>query len=148
MTELGANVIIKWSKTIQDGIHIHTIPIPLLGKSPACPYKALKLLLQSISGEPNDLLFTVSRSHGAVPLTNSVARRHLHSVSHILRLSPSLKCHDFRRSGVTWACHNGVPLHHTMHHGTWKSDLVWEYIQSTPQLVFPVSSTFQHFLHL
>ena len=53
MTELGANVIRKWSKTIQDGIHIHTIPIPLLGKSPVCPYKALKLLLQSISGEPN-----------------------------------------------------------------------------------------------
>ena len=42
LTDQGANVIVKWSKTIQNRTDIHTIPIPILGDSVLCPYKAVK----------------------------------------------------------------------------------------------------------
>ena len=147
LTDHGANVIIKWSKTIQNRTDIHTIPIPILGESILCPYKAVKSLLHHIPGSSNQPLFRIPRSHGLVPLTDSVARRHLHSISKTLNIAPPLKFHDFRRSGATCAFHNGVPLQDIMFHGTWKSDSVWKYIKSTPQLSSPVSSTFQRLLH-
>ena len=143
----GANVIVKWSKTIQNRTDIHTIPIPILGDSILCPYKAVRQLLLHIPGSSNSPLFVIPRSHGLVPLTDSVARRHLHAISQKLKVSPPLKFHDFRRSGATWAFQNGVPLQDIMFHGTWKSDSVWKYIKSTPQLSSPVSSTFQQVLH-
>ena len=117
LTDQGANVIVKWSKTIQNRTDIHTIPLPVLGDSILCPYKALKSLLDHTPGSSNQPLFLVPRSHGSVPLTDSVARRHLHSISTTLNISPPLKFHDFRHSGATWAFHNGVPLQD----GTWKS---------------------------
>ena len=140
-------MIIKWSKTIQNRTDIHTIPISKLVSSPLCPYQVLHKLLQQTSGDSNQPSFTISRFHVAVPLTDSIARLHLHLVSRLLHLSPSLKFHDFRRSGASWAFRNGVPLHHIMHHGTWKSQSVWQYIKSTPQLSSPVSSTFYQLLH-
>ena len=147
-TDHGANILVKWSKTIQNRHDFHTVPIPVLGKSLLCPYTALKQLLEQLPGTSNQPLFSISRSHGSVPLTDSVARHHLHTVSQKLHLVPPVKFHDFRRSGATWAFHNGVPLHNIMHHGTWKSDSVWKYIKSVPTLSSPVSSTFQRFLHL
>ena len=148
-----------------------------------CPYNAITCLLKHTSWSSNSSLFAISRSHGPVPLTDSVARVNIanymagiraqfiihnldttpfrheqiplfskafyqkHSISKKLQISPPLKFHDFRHSGATWAFHNGVPLHHIMHHGTWKSDSVWKYIKSIPQLSSPVSSTFQRLLH-
>ena len=91
------------------------------------------------SGTSNDPLFLVSRSHGAVPLAESVACRHIHSVLQKLEIVPPLKFHYFRCSGATWAFHNWVALQHIMLHGTWKS---------TPQVASPVPSTFQCLLHI
>ena len=99
-------------------------------------------------GESNVHLFRIPRSHGLVPLTDSVARRHLRSVSHILDLNPSLIFHDFRRAGATWAFNHGVDMKDIMLHGTWKSDAVWSYIQSIPVAKSPVSATFQQHLSL
>ena len=147
LTDQGGNIV-KWSKTMQNRTEIHTIPIPILGDSVLCPYRALKKLLEFLPGTPNQPLYSIPRSHGAVPLTDSVARHHLHSVSTKLKIDPPLTFHEFRRSGATWAFHNGVPHGTIMHHGTWKSDSVWKYIKSTPQLSSPVSATFQRSLHL
>ena len=79
-------MIIKWSKTIQNRADIHTIPIPKLGISLICPYQALQILLQASSGHLNEPLFVIPMCHGAVPLTDYVARSHLHSVSRILKV--------------------------------------------------------------
>ena len=88
LTNQGANVLVKWSKTIQNRSDIHTITIPLLGESILCPYNAITCLLKHTSGSSNSPLFAISRSHGPVPLTESVARRHLHSISTKLQISP------------------------------------------------------------
>ena len=105
-------------------------------------------MLSLMPGDSNVPLFRIPRSHGLVPLTDSVARRHLKAVSNILHLHTSLKFHDFRRAGATWAFIHGVPMKDIMLHGTWKSDAVWAYIQSIPVVQSPVSATFQHHLSL
>ena len=113
-------VIIKWSKTMQNRQELRTISLPMLGLSPLCPAMALRSLLAWIPGDANAPLFQIRRTHASIPLTDSVACRHLHSVSDGLNLSPHLTFYDFRRSGATWAFHHGVPLSQIMHHGhTW-----------------------------
>ena len=138
-------LIVKWSKTMQNRQQIRTISLPMLGSSMMCPVEALRSLLFS-QGDSNDPLFQISRARTQVPLTDSVARRHLHTVSTVLKLSPHLTFHDFRRSGATWAFQHGVPLSQIMHHGTWRSDSVWQYINDISTTPSAVSTTFQQHL--
>ena len=97
----AATIIIIWSKTLQDKSKIYTISLPYLGASVLCLIQTLQEMLSLLPGESNDPLFRIPRSHGLVPLTDSMARRHLRSVSQILGLNPSLKFHNFRRAGAT-----------------------------------------------
>ena len=89
-------LIIKWSKTMQNRQQIRTISLPMLGSSILCPVGALRALLLSSPGDSNDPLFQIFRARTRVPLTDSVARRHLHTISLALKLSPHLTFHDFR----------------------------------------------------
>ena len=70
-------IIIKWSKTIQNRRDTVTISVPSLGDSPLCPHRALKAMLLQLPGSSNDPLFQIPRNGGFVPLTDSVARKHL-----------------------------------------------------------------------
>ena len=142
----GATLLLKWSKTLQTRSDIRTIPLPWLRNSPLCPVASLYTLLQSQLGTSNDPVFRISRSHGLVPLTDSVARKCLTTLSSMLHLAPKLTFHDFRWSGATWAFQHGVPLQQIMHHGTWKSDAIWSYIQNVPTAYSFVSHTFQQHL--
>ena len=144
----GATLLIKWSKTLQSRTDIRTIPITWLQNSPLCPVTSLHTLFQTQPGSVNQPVFRISRHHGLVPLTDSMARRFLTKLSYILQLSPKLTFHDFRRSGATWAFHHGVPLHQIMHHGTWKSDAIWTYIQNVPTASSSFSQTFQQHILL
>ena len=90
-SELGATIVVKWSKTIQNRKNIHTIAIPSLGKSPLCPSRALQALLAVAPGHNNSPLFICSTKRGIVPLTDSVARKHLKQVSQILGFHPHFK---------------------------------------------------------
>ena len=145
-SEQGVTILIKWSKTLQNRHDTTTISLPDLGASPLCPVTALKTLISHFLGQNNDPLFRIPRCHGLVPLTDSVARRHLKQVSTLLDIHPHIKFHDFRRAGSTWAFNFGVPLDHIKAHGTWTSDCIWRYISSVPQSSSPVSWAFQ--LHL
>ena len=100
------------------------------------------------SNTSNDPILLISRSLGLVPLTDSVTRKFWTRLSFILHISPRLTFHDFRRSGTTWAFQHGVPLYQIMHHGTWKSNAIWSYIQNVPTVSSPVSQTFQQHLLL
>ena len=133
----GATLLVKSSKTLQTRSDIRTIPL-------SWRVTSLKALLLSQVGTSNDPVFRISRSHGLVPLAHSVARKFLTSLSSILHLTPKLTFHNFRRSGATWAFHHGVPLQQIMHHGAWKSDAIWSYIQNVP--ISSPSHTFQQHL--
>ena len=73
----GAVLLLKWSKTIQDRKSTVTIPLPSLGSSPLCPIRALDLMIQNIPADPNHPLFSIKNPRGLVPLTDSIARKHL-----------------------------------------------------------------------
>ena len=147
-SQIGATIIIKWSKTIQNRKDVCTISIPALGTSPLCPIAAITRLLHTYPGSDNDPLFRIySKQHLAV-LTDSLARKHLKKISQILHLDPHLTFHTFRRAASTWAFQHGVPLEHIKAHGTWKSDAVWTYLQASHTAASPVSSAFRQHLFL
>ena len=143
----NAVLLIKWSKTIQDRRKSVTIPLPSLGNSPLCPIKAVTNMILLHPAGDNDPLFVITKASSHVPLTDSMARKHLKKISIALGLHSSLTFYAFRRAGAMWAFQNGVPLEHIMKHGTWKSDAVWTYLSSTPSATSPVSLAFQASLH-
>ena len=142
----GAVLLIKWSKTMQNRRDFVTISLPDLAGSHLCPVSALKATFQFFPGSENSPVFVIPRSKGLVPLTDSVARKHLKDMSGFLGLNPSLTFHDFRRGGAAWAFQNGVPLEHIMNHGIWKSDAIWTYLSSAVNAVSPVALAFQQAL--
>ena len=142
----GAVLLIKWSKTLQNRRDVVTISLPDLQGSHLCPVSALKAMFHLFPGSDNSPVFVLPRNRGLVPLTDSVARKHLKDVSGSLGLNPSLTFHDFCRGGALWAFQNGVPLEHIMHHGTWKSDAIWTYLSSSVTAVSPVAFAFQQAL--
>ena len=144
---VGAVLLIKWSKTIQDRKSITTIPLPNLGLSPLCPIVALRAMIHHMPAHSNDPLFTIKKHHHLQPLTDSLARKHLKNASQSLQISPHPTFHAFRRAGASWAFNHGVPLEHIMRHGTWKSDAISTYLSSAPSTSSPVSLAFQAALH-
>ena len=115
-----ATIIIKWSKTLQDRRNIKTIYISVLGASPLCPVANLKAMFNTFPADRNQPLFLIPRANGKlVPLTNSVARKHLKQISNRLQIRHPFTFHAFRKAGCTWAFHHGVPIQHLMAQGTW-----------------------------
>ena len=130
----GGLLLIKWSKTILNHRDTVTLPLPFLGSSSLCPITALTTMIHAFPAEPNDPLFLPPRVCGLVPLTDSVARKHLKVLSLALEIAPPLTFH-----GASWAFHNGVPVEFIKNHGTWKSDAIHTYLVSPPpcHLQFP-----------
>ena len=110
ITRNSALLIVNWSKTIQNCRDIVTLPLPCLGSSILCPIAALNKMIKLDPASQNDPLFILPRNTYHIPLTDSIARKHLKSVSQILNISPPLTFHAFRRAGASWAFQNGVPL--------------------------------------
>ena len=147
-SEKFCTVIVKWTKTLQDRKQMATITIPSLGDSPLCPMKALINMFHDLPADKNSPLFCITKKSALVPLTDSIARKHLKQVSSFLSISPTLTFHMFRKSATTWAFDKGVPLQDIMQHGTWSSSAVWRYIHSVPSVSSQVSHTFQQHLFL
>ena len=80
-------MLIKWSKTRQDRSQVNSISIPVLGNSPLCPVSALKAMIDIVPATCNDPLFLVPTSRGNVPLTDSMARKHLKKLTTFLKVS-------------------------------------------------------------
>ena len=121
-------VVVKWSKTLQDRAKVATISISALGQSKLCPWRALKDMFNHIALDQDFPLFQVPSRDGVIPLTDSVARKHLKDVSRLLGFPKTFTFYDFRRGGATWAFRHGVPLQDIQAQGTWSSSCVWRYI--------------------
>ena len=96
-------IIIKWSKTLQDRRNVATVTIPALGTSMLCPVKALRDMYASFLAAKDDPLFVYNKNSLLLPLTDSMARKHLKLVSQLLDYPKHFTFHDFRRGGATWA---------------------------------------------
>ena len=146
VSEDNITLLIKWSKTIQNRKDVATIVLPALGNSVLCPHTAVRHLLSVQPGSSNSPVFQIQSNQSYVPLTDSVARKHLKKIA-ILVQAPKLTFHDFRRSGTTWAYEHGVPIEAIKAHGTWRSDTVYKYIASQFNHSNSVSTTFRQHLH-
>ena len=80
----GAVLLLKWSKIIQNRKDFATISLPDLAGSNLCPILALKVMFARFQGSDNSPVFLIPRSKGLVPLTDSVACKHLKDISRAL----------------------------------------------------------------
>ena len=136
-------MLLKWSNTRQDRKSILTIPLPSLGQSSLCPIGALTRTIHAFPASKDDPLFVIPRFSHLVPITDSVARKHLKKTSSALNIFPSMTFHAFRQADVSWAFSHRVPLEHIIRHGTWCSDVIWTYLSSTASTISPVSAVFK-----
>ena len=138
----GAHLLLKWTKTLQDGKSSHMIQIPYVENWFLCPIRALKALLNSRPlplGFP--LFATIYPPHSQVIDTH--IRDALRSVLAILNISTvGHGFHTFRRSGATLAFDHNIPLQNIMAHGLWRSSSVWTYLQNASQAASIIPSTF------
>ena len=119
--------------------NVASVTIPAIGSSVICPFSALRDILQ-VQTSPNDPLFQIQTKRGTIPLTDSVARKHLKQLSIGLNTPKIITFHDFRRAGATWAFRAGVQVQDIQAQGTWSSNCVWRYIQvQSSGFSFPVS---------
>ena len=123
-SEQAIVVVLKWSKTLQDRAKVATISISALGQSKLCPWRALREMLNHSSLDQDLPLFQVPSLNGVIPLTDSVARKHLKDVSRCLGFRKTFTFHDFRHGGATWAFRHRVPLQDIQAQGTWSSSCV------------------------
>ena len=77
-------LIIKWSKTIHNRRNVVTPPLPYLGSSILCPIAALNKMIAMYPASQNYPLLILPRNTYQIPLIDSIARKHLKSVSNIL----------------------------------------------------------------
>ena len=127
----GAHILLKWSKTMQNRIAHQFVQICQLLDMNLCPVTALKALLQSRPLPCTAPLF-VHAKLGCLLVVDTSIREALKSVlSHIGLPSSGFGFHAFRRSGATVAFDNQVPLEHIMAHGLWRSEAVWNYLQTS-----------------
>ena len=95
------------------------------------PVTLMQDMFAQIPGHNNDPLYRVPTSCALTVLTDSMARKHLNHISLDLQIAPTLTFHMFRKVGTTWALNHGVPLQDIMLHGTWSSQAIWKYVNST-----------------
>ena len=140
-------ILVKWTKTLQTHDQIKIISLPKLGKSPLCPYRALKAVLAMYSPSENQPLFQYKYACGWKPLIDSKIRKTLSLINVKLQFPTHFfTFHAFRRSGASLAFNANVPLQDIKVQGTWTSDCVWRYIQEDKTTQSLVSSTFQDML--
>ena len=134
-----ANVIIKWSKTLQHhNSEVRMLKIPHLGSPHSALFKPLSTSSSStlVPKTPTPL-FRVQHQGEWVPLTDTRLHRKLSQILRKLPLSNSnITFHSLRCSGASLAFNSQVPLQDIQSHGTWTSECVWHYITHTgPQCI-------------
>ena len=143
----GAHIIIKWGKSMQSASSHRVVQIPALPSLPICPVSALSALLSYAPTPPSIPLFIIPSPSGSSILTAPMLSATLKPLLTALKLNHAhYGFHCFRRSGVSWALDNGIPLQNLKLHGGWASDAINTYIKATPQASAKTPITFQKLL--
>ena len=83
-------LLLSGQRQFRTGKTTFTLPLPHLGASSLCRVNALEEMYHSYPASNNEPLSIITRSTRLVPLTDSVARKHLKSISVTLDLPKSL----------------------------------------------------------
>ena len=127
----GAHILLKWSKTMQNRTAHQFVQIPQLPNSDLCPVTAIQSLLDSRPLPPTSPLFVHEKPDCLVVIDTTIRDALKSILLHIVHPSEGFGFHVFRRSGATVAFDHQVPLEHIMAHGLWRSNAVWNYLQTS-----------------
>jgi hypothetical protein len=123
-------VSIRWSKTIQFGDRILTLPLLAIPGSPLCPIQAYNNMLDLVPAPAESFAFVLPSKKGLIPVSYSGLQSSLKKVLQTLGLDPqAYASHSFRRGGATWAFKAKVPANLIQFHGDWKSDAYKRYLR-------------------
>ena len=143
-----AQLLLKWSKTIQYRDEYKMVTIPKLGVSPICPYRALKKIMALYNPGQNEPLFQVQTAAGWQVLTDTRIKKTLAKINLAIDLpSNYYTFHAFRRSGASLAYDLDIPVKEIKEHGTWASECVWRYIRPAATAGDQVARVFKRTLH-
>ena len=143
-----AQLLLKWSKTIQYRDEYKMVTIPKLGVSPICPYRALRKIMALYNPGQNEPLFQVQTAAGWQVLTDTRIRKTLAKINLAMDLpSNYYTFHAFRRSGASLAYDLDIPVKEIKEHGTWASECVWRYIRPAATAGDQVARVFKRTLH-
>ena len=146
----GLIFALKWSKTRQNENTRCYIPLPNLGTSWLCPFKAWRLYnvgLRETDTTPLTPLLVTSHEKVASVVTTSMLRSMFRKAVAIADLKDQgYTPHSLRRGGATFSYHAGVPLEQIKRHGTWKSQAVHRYLMDFATEDTPVANSFQKLL--
>ena len=118
------------------------VQIPQLPNSDLCPVTAIQSLLDSRPLPPTSPLFVHEKPHCLVVIDTTIRDAFKSVLLHIGHPSEGFGFHAFRRSGATVAFDHQVPLEHIMAHGLWRSNAVWNYLQTSSVAPFSVPLAF------
>ena len=125
----GLQLLITWSKTLQNRNKVIVIKLPAIKNVAICPVYHIKQLLQLLPGDQDSPLFQIPCYGKWVPLTDSRVRKHFKDVLIKLKLhNKGITFHTFRKSGASLAFQGNASLQSIKAHGTWSSETVWRYI--------------------
>ena len=143
---MGFKVHIPSTKTHQLYFQFHEIFIPFIQNSSLCPVTALTAMFHKYPASPDSPAFVIPRGRKYEPLLTFAVRQTLTKIRMSLQLQPSaFTFHAFRRSGATFSFNNNVAFEDIRLQGSWKSDAIYTYLQST-NAPHKVASSFQTLL--
>ena len=132
LTASGLSVALKRTKTLQCGSNSGVLSLEAAPGSPFCPVVAFKQLKSALPALSSKAPLFMGPGRTPRHLTAAWATKILHGLLAGLVTDPGgFSLHSFRRGGggATLAFKQGVDLQSMKAFGTWRSDVVWAYLE-------------------
>lgn len=124
-------VTLRWSKTLQFGGRVHSVPLIRIPGSNLCPLKALTEMSRFFRLQDDQPLFRIQTKTGVLPMNYKWYSNKLKGVVAATGRNPSLfSSHSARRGGATFLSQCGVSKETIMAIGDWSSNAVDKYIKT------------------
>ena len=148
ITKKFMHITLTWSKIIQTRDRTHVIVVPCLPHSPLYPVAALQQAVALYSPKSHDPLFQIEYKTGWKVLIDSRIRKVLSKLNLRMGFTKNhFTFHAFRRSGATLAYGSHVPIRSIKHHGSWTSDCIWTYFQSSQNSTRDIAASFARLIN-
>ena len=129
---LGLSLTLLRTKTHQHYDQMHSVVLPHIYSSVLCPVTAVSEMIKRIPALPSQVAFVYWEASRYVPVVAYKMRQILAQLTRRLRLDPSqFTFHAFHHSGATYSFNQNVSFEDIRIHGSWKSDSIYTYLQTT-----------------
>ena len=133
ITVLSSSLVIrfKWTKTLQSGGRLLSIPLAAVPRFLLCPVAAYTRMVELVPVPDGFPAFVLHNGVAFLPVMHSFFQFVLKSLAADCGVESSkLSSHSFRRGGATFAFNSGLPQDLIQLQGDWKSDCYRGYLVS------------------